>query len=60
MHKDQIKGAAKDIVGSAKEGIGRATGNDRLVADGLADRAVGKAQKIAGAVKDAGRKALKN
>jgi len=60
MHKDQIKGAAKDIVGSAKEGIGRATGNDRLVADGLTDRAVGKAQKIAGAVKDAGRKALKN
>ncbi len=60
MHKDQVKGAAKDIIGSAKEGIGKATGNDRLVAEGLADRGAGKAQKIAGAVKDAGRQALKN
>ena len=60
MHKDQIKGAAKDAVGSAKEGIGKATGNDRLVAEGLADRGAGKAQKIVGAVKDAGRQALKN
>jgi uncharacterized protein YjbJ (UPF0337 family) len=60
MHKDQVKGAARDAIGSAKEGIGKATGNDRLVAEGLADRGAGKAQKIAGAVKDAGRKAVKN
>jgi uncharacterized protein YjbJ (UPF0337 family) len=60
MHKDQVKGAARDAIGSAKEGIGKATGNDRLVAEGMADRGAGKAQKIAGAVKDAGRKALKN
>ena len=60
VHKDQIKGAAKDIIGSAKEGIGKAVGNDRLVAEGLAERGEGKAQKIAGAVKDAGRQALKN
>lgn len=60
MHKDEIKGAAKEVIGSAKEGIGKATGNDRLVAEGLAERGVGKAQKIAGAVKDAGAKALKN
>ena len=60
MHKDQVKGAAKDIVGLAKEGIGKATGNDRLVAEGLADRGAGKAQKLAGDVKEAGRDALKN
>ena len=60
MHKDQIKGAAKDIVGSAKEGIGKATGNDRLVVEGLAERGAGKARKLACDVKQAGRDALKN
>lgn len=60
MHKDQIKGAAKDIAGSAKEGVGKATGNDRLIAEGAADRVDGKVQKAAGAVKDAAREALKH
>jgi uncharacterized protein YjbJ (UPF0337 family) len=60
MHKDQIKGAAKDIAGSAKEGVGKATGNDRLIAEGAADRIDGKVQKAAGAVKDAAREALKH
>lgn len=60
MHKDQIKGEAKDIAGSAKEGIGKATGNDRLAAEGAAERLEGKMQKGVGAVKDAARDALKN
>lgn len=59
MHKDEVKGAAKDVVGSAKEGIGKATGNDRLVAEGLAERAEGKTQKAVGSVKDEGAKILK-
>ena len=29
MHKDQLKGAAKDMQGSIKEGLGKAIGNDR-------------------------------
>lgn len=60
MHRDQIKGAARDIVGAAKEGVGKATGDKRMVAEGMADRALGKAQRIVGAVKDAGRQALKH
>ena len=59
MHKDQIEGAAKDIAGSAKEGIGKAVGNDRLAAEGAAERMEGKVQKGVGAVKDAARDALK-
>jgi uncharacterized protein YjbJ (UPF0337 family) len=59
MHKDQIKGAAKDAKGSIKEGIGKATGNDRMAAEGAADRVAGKVQKGVGGMKDAARQALK-
>jgi uncharacterized protein YjbJ (UPF0337 family) len=60
MHKDEAKGAAKDISGSAKEGIGKATGNERLEAEGVAERVEGKVQKGVGALKDAVVKALKH
>ena len=59
MHKDEAKGAAKDIAGSVKEGIGKATGNERLQAEGVAERVEGKLQKGVGALKDAARDALK-
>lgn len=60
MHKDEAKGAAKDIKGSLKEAAGRATGDERLEAEGTADRVEGKVQKGVGALKDAARDALKN
>ena len=59
MHKDEAKGAAKDIVGSAKEAAGKATGNERLEAEGATERVEGKVQKGVGAVKDAARDALR-
>jgi uncharacterized protein YjbJ (UPF0337 family) len=60
MHKDQIKGAAKDAAGSVKEGVGKATGNNRMAAEGASERIAGKVQKGVGDVKNAARKALKN
>ncbi len=59
MHKDEAKGAAKDITGSLKEAAGKATGNERLEAEGVADRVEGKVQKGVGALKDAARDVLK-
>ena len=59
MHKDEIKGAAKDAKGSVKEGLGKATGNDRLAAEGASQRVAGKVQKGVGSLKDAARNALK-
>lgn len=59
MHKDEAKGAAKDIVGSAKEAAGKATGNERLEAEGVGERIEGKVQKGVGALKDAARDILK-
>jgi uncharacterized protein YjbJ (UPF0337 family) len=60
MHKDEAKGAAKDIAGSIKEGVGKATGDDRLAAEGAGERVEGKVQKGVGALKDAARDVLKN
>jgi len=60
MHKDEVKGAAKDMKGSVKQAVGKATDNPKLEAEGTADRVEGKMQKGAGEVKDAARDALKN
>lgn len=60
MHKDQIKGAAKDAKGAMKQAVGKATGNDRMRAEGTADRVTGKMQKGVGDMKDAARDALKH
>ena len=49
--QDQFKGAAKEVGGSIKEGIGKLTGNEKLQAEGMADRAEGAVQKKVGDVK---------
>jgi uncharacterized protein YjbJ (UPF0337 family) len=59
MHKDTIKGAAKDVSGSIKEAVGKATGNERLEAEGVAEKTVGKIQKGFGDLKDTAGAALK-
>ncbi len=59
MHKDEMKGAARDAKGAIKEAAGKATGNERLEAEGVADRAAGKLQKGVGNLKEAARTALK-
>lgn len=60
MHKDEMKGAAKDAKGSIKEAAGKATGNERLEAEGVSERAAGKVQKGVGNLKEAARDALKH
>lgn len=59
MHKDNIEGAAKEAIGSIKEGVGKLTGNERLQAEGMAEKTAGKIEKGVGDLKDAARDALK-
>ena len=59
MHKDTVTGAAKDAVGSMKEAAGKATGNERLEAEGAGERIEGKVQKGVGNLKDAAQDILK-
>jgi len=60
MHKDEVKGTAKEVRGKVKDAVGKMTGDDKLRADGAADVAEGKVQKTAGKVKEAARDALKH
>ncbi len=49
---DDIKHNAEDLKGKAKEGIGEATDNDRLEAEGQGDQASAKMKKVGDDVKD--------
>ncbi len=50
---DKIKHAAEDLTGKAKEAAGKATGNERLEAEGQADQAKADVKKAGDNVKDA-------
>jgi len=50
---DDIKNSAEDLAGKAKEAAGKATGNEKLEAEGKADQAKASVKKTASDVKDA-------
>ncbi|WP_095153895.1 MULTISPECIES: CsbD family protein [unclassified Pseudomonas] len=54
--KDKVKGVANEAVGNIKQGVGKATDNDRLRAEGKAQELKGEAQQAVGKVKDAVKK----
>jgi uncharacterized protein YjbJ (UPF0337 family) len=59
MHKDEVKGAAKEARGHIKDAVGKATGDDKLRVDGAVDKAEGAVQKKVGETKEKVRDALK-
>ena len=50
---DRIEGAAKNIGGKVKEGVGKITGDEKLKAEGRAEQVEGKVQNTVGGIKDA-------
>jgi uncharacterized protein YjbJ (UPF0337 family) len=52
MDEDRMKGKAKDVVGSAKETVGKATGDKETERSGKAEQVEGKVQKGVGEAKD--------
>jgi uncharacterized protein YjbJ (UPF0337 family) len=50
---DKIKGAANEAMGKAKQGVGEATGSDRLQGEGAVQEVKGKGQQALGDAKDA-------
>lgn len=50
---DDIKHNMEDMKGKVKEGVGDATDNERLQAEGMADQASAKVKKAGDDVKDA-------
>ena len=52
MDKDRVAGSAKQVKGSIKEAVGKATGDSKLQGEGKADKAAGKIQNAVGGLKD--------
>lgn len=55
---DKIKGTANEAIGKAKQGIGEATGSDRLQGEGVMQEVKGKGQKAVGDAKQATKDAV--
>jgi uncharacterized protein YjbJ (UPF0337 family) len=55
---DKVKGAANEAVGKAKQGVGEATGSDRLQGEGAIQEAKGKGQQALGDAKQATKDAV--
>ncbi|MFT8898158.1 MAG: CsbD family protein [Acetobacter sp.] len=51
--KDKLQGVADKVAGSVKEGIGKATDNPELEAEGKVQQLKGKGEDIKGKVKGA-------
>lgn len=52
MNKDRLTGAGKQLLGGAKEVLGRLVGDAKLQVDGKTEQIAGKAQNAVGGVKD--------
>ena len=48
---DKIKGVSNQAGGKAKEGLGKAIGNEQMQAEGMAQQVKGKVQKTVGDAK---------
>jgi uncharacterized protein YjbJ (UPF0337 family) len=59
MSKEGIEGATQKGVGAVKEAAGKAVGNEKLQAEGVADKIVGSGKEAVGKAKDAVHKATK-
>ena len=57
--KDRIIGAAKTVVGTVMVATGKAVGDQKLAADGKAEKIEGKVQNAVGGAKDAVREIFK-
>jgi uncharacterized protein YjbJ (UPF0337 family) len=50
---DKVKGMANEAVGNVKQGVGKATDNPKLRAEGKSQEIKGEAQQAKGKVKEA-------
>jgi uncharacterized protein YjbJ (UPF0337 family) len=56
--KDRIEGSLKQAKGDLKTGVGKATGDEKLKAEGKGDKVAGKIQNAVGSAKDAIKKKM--
>ncbi|MES5045878.1 CsbD family protein [Rhizobium nepotum] len=59
MDNNRIEGITRQAKGTIKEAAGKITGNDKLQAEGKAEKLAGQAQEKLGQAKDAVNKVIK-
>jgi uncharacterized protein YjbJ (UPF0337 family) len=57
VDENRVKGAWDKAKGAVKEGVGKATGDEKLQSEGVADKAKGHVESAVGGAKDALREA---
>ncbi|MBK5301655.1 MULTISPECIES: CsbD family protein [Gammaproteobacteria] len=55
---DKVKGMANEAAGNVKQGVGKATGNEKLRSEGVAQERKGETQQAIGKAKDALKKGI--
>jgi uncharacterized protein YjbJ (UPF0337 family) len=55
---DKIKGATNEAIGKAKQGVGEATGSDKLQGEGAIQEVKGKGEQALGDAKEATKDAV--
>ena len=55
---DKVKGMANEAAGNVKQGVGKATGSDKMRAEGVVQEKKGEAQQAVGNAKDAVKKGV--
>ncbi|MHC8298419.1 MULTISPECIES: CsbD family protein [unclassified Pseudomonas] len=55
---DKVKGMANEAAGNVKQGVGKATGSDKMRAEGVVQEKKGEAQQAVGKAKDAIKKGV--
>ncbi len=58
VDENRVQGAWDKAKGAVKEGVGKLTGDEKLQAEGKADKVKGHAESAVGGVKDTARDAL--
>jgi uncharacterized protein YjbJ (UPF0337 family) len=55
---DRVEGAAKNLGGKLKEGVGKVLGDEKLRREGQVDQVKGRAENAIGGIKDEAREKL--
>jgi uncharacterized protein YjbJ (UPF0337 family) len=58
VDEDRVEGAAKNMGGKVKEGVGKMVGDEKLRREGQADQVKGRAENAVGGMKDKAREQL--
>jgi uncharacterized protein YjbJ (UPF0337 family) len=59
VDKDRVEGAARNVGGKVKEGVGKAVGDEKLRREGETDQVKGRAENAIGGIKDKAREDLR-